>query len=298
MCHLAEVSRAGFYRHWIAKEPDEEEMFVRSAIQEIVLAHRRTYGRPRVTEELRHRGMAVNHKRVGRIMRDDNLLAIRKRRYLLTTDSRHDQPVYLNIAARMTITGINQLWIADITYIRLRGEFVYLAIVLDRFSRRAIGWALDRKLSAELAVRALQEAITLRQPPPGLVHHSDRGIQYCCREYMDVLQTHQIIPSMSRPANPYDNAACESFMKTLKVEEIYCHEYRDQQDLNEHLQIFIEHYYNRLRLHSALGYRTPEEFERAVGAPTADTNHYGAAAMRPFTPAPPQQVSEGRPPDG
>ena len=294
MCQLTGVSRAGFYRHWSQKEPGEEETAVRAAIHEIALAHRQRYGRPRITKELRRRGMVVNHKRVGRMLREDNLLAIQRRKYILTTDSQHDYPVYLNIAARMTLSGINQLWVADITYIRLRGEFVYLAIVLDRYSRKAIGWALDRSLTATLAVRALQQAVDSRQPPPGLVHHSDRGVQYCSREYVTVLETNQILPSMSRPANPYDNAACESFMKTLKAEEIHCTEYRDFQDLSEHLQEFLENYYNRLRLHSALGYRTPEEFEREQT--TAPVNHsspysHGAAVVRSFR-APSSHTSE------
>jgi len=261
MCLLAGVSRAGFYRRLGETEPDAVEMAVRSAIQEIVLAHRRRYGYRRVAAELRRRGMVVNHKRVLRLMRTDNLLAVRFRKFILTTDSQHDYPVYVNLAARMTLTGVNQLWIADITYIRLRVEFVYLAVVIDRFSRKAIGWSLDRSLAARLVVTALRQAILRRQPPPGLVHHSDQGIQYACDEYRELLRAHQMVPSMSRPANPYDNAACESFMKTLKQEEVYCNQYADAQDLEEHLGEFIDNYYNRQRLHSALGYRTPDEFE-------------------------------------
>jgi putative transposase len=183
----------------------------------------------------------------------------------------------------MTLTGINQLWVADITYIRLRTEFVYLAVVIDRYSRKAIGWRLDRTLAARIAVTALKHAIAVRQPPPGLVLHNDLGIQFACTEFQDVLQAHQMLPSMSRPANPYDNAVCESFMKTLKQEEIYCNQYTDFEDLSVHLGEFIDHYYNRLRLHSALGYRTPEEFERdaaeAESKPSPD-----AATMKYFTP--------------
>jgi putative transposase len=292
MCRLAQVSRAGFYRHWQEKEPDEEETAVRAAIQEIVLTHRRNYGRPRVVRDLRDRGMCVNHKRVGRIMQEDNLLAIRRRKYILTTDSRHDYPVYLNLAARMNLSGINQLWVADITYIRLRGEFVYLAVVLDRFSRRVIGWALERSLTSELALKALQRAVEQRQPPAGVVHHSDRGVQYCSREYVEVLELYQMTGSMSRPANPYDNAVCERFMKTLKQEEIYCSDYRDRDDLAAHLGEFIDRYYNRLRLHSALGYRTPEQFEADLAAATPLKPHPEAATMQLFpppnlTPAPP-----------
>lgn len=292
MCHLASVSRAGFYRHWIAKGPDEEETAVRAAIHEIALAHHRNYGRPRVLEELHRRGMIVNHKRVERILREDNLLAIRRRKYILTTDSKHDLPVYLNLAPRMTVNAINQLWIADITYIRLRGEFVYLAVVLDRFSRKVIGWAVDRSLAAELAVRALQKAVEQRQPPPGVVHHSDRGVQYCSREYAAVLESHHMVASMSRPAYPYDNAVCESFMKTLKVEEIYCSVYANLNELRTHIEDFIENYYNRLRLHSALGYRTPEEFERDA-AVASGNNGPVAATIRLFSPpVPPSPPSE------
>jgi putative transposase len=284
MCYLAGVSRAGYYRELLEKAPEEGEMAVRTAIQEIVLAHHRRYGYRRVRVDLRRRGMIVNHKRLLRIMREDNLLAIRYRKYILTTDSQHAHKVYVNLAARMTVTGINQLWVADITYIRLRVEFVFLAVVIDRFSRKAIGWALDRTLAARLAVTALRQAIARRQPPPGVVHHSDQGIQYACDEYVQELEAHHLVPSMSRPANPYDNAVCESFMKTLKQEEIYCHQYRDFAELSAHLEEFIGNYYNRQRLHSALGYRTPEEFERdtvAAGQAGADCP---AATMEYFHP--------------
>ena len=286
MCHLAGVSRAGYYRVWMEAEPDEAEMAVRVAIQEIVLAHHRRYGYRRVTAELRRRGHMVNHKRVLRLMGSDNLLAVRFRKFVLTTESRHDCQVYLNLAIRMKVTGINQLWVTDITYIRLRSEFVYLAVVIDRYSRKAIGWCLDRTLAARIAVTALQQAIAQRQPPPGVVIHSDQGIQFASSEFLAVVEANQMTPSMSRPANPYDNAACESFMKTLKQEEIYCRQYGDFDDLQQHLVEFLEHYYNRLRLHSALGYRTPEEFERdAGGTDTAPTMTY-------FTPpSPPQPTS-------
>jgi transposase InsO family protein len=291
MCQLVQVSRVGFYRHWQQRAPDEEEMAVRAAIQEIALTHR-CYGRPRVTHTLRQRGMVVNHKRVGRIMQEDNLLAIRRRKFILTTDSRHDYPVYLNLAARMTLSGINQLWIADVTYIRLRGEFVYLAVVLDRYSRKVIGWAVGRKFTTELVLRALQHAVAQRRPPAGVVHHSDRGVQYCAREYTDALEANQMTGSMSRPANPYDNAACESFMKTLKQEEIYCTAYRDLDDLSAHLEEFIEGYYNRLRLHSALGYRTPEQFEAGQKGEPAKPSP-DAATMRLFSP-PDQEATDAQ----
>jgi putative transposase len=262
MCQLAGVSRAGFYRSLQERAPVEEEMETRSTIQRIAVEHRRRYGYRRITAELRRRGMSVNHKRVLRILREDNLLGLQRRRFVVTTDSEHRLEVYLNLASRMKLTGINQLWVADITYVRLQKEFVYLAVVLDAFSRKVVGWAVDRTLAARLPIAALEQAIAKRQPPPGLVHHSDRGVQYACGDYAQVLQRHQMIPSMSRPANPYDNASCESFLKTLKREEIYANDYRNLEHLLGNVEAFIEQYYNRCRLHSALGYRSPEEFER------------------------------------
>jgi len=231
MCQLAGVSRAGFYRSLQERAPGEEDMEVRSVIQQIAVEHRRRYGYRRISAELRRRGMLVNHKRVLRIIREDNLLAVQPRAFVVTTDSDHEFEVYLNLASRMKLTGMNQLWVADITYIRLKKEFVYLAVVLDAFSRKVVGWALDRTLAARLPIAALEQAIAQRQPPPGLVHHSDRGVQYACEDYAQILQWHQMIPSMSRPANPYDNASCESFMKTLKREEIYANDYRDLEHL-------------------------------------------------------------------
>lgn len=264
MCQLAQVSRAGFYRSLQECLPVEEELEVRSMIQQIALGHRRRYGYRRVTAELRRRGMLVNHKRVSRLMREDNLLAVQPRAFVVTTDSKHELEVYLNLASRMKLTGINQLWVADITYIRLKTEFVYLAIILDGFSRKVVGWALERTLATRLPKAALEQAIAERQPAPGLVHHSDRGVQYASDEYARVLQEHQMIPSMSRPANPYDNASCESFMKTLKREEIYANDYLDLEHLRTNIELFIEQYYNRCRLHSALGYKPPEEFEQQL----------------------------------
>jgi transposase InsO family protein len=262
MCELARVSRASFYRSLKEQRPAEEETEVRSAIQQIALEHRRRYGYRRICAELRRRGMQVNHKRVLRLMRRDNLLALRRRRFVVTTDSNHKFEVYLNLARRMKLTGIDQLWLADITYIRLRTEFVYLAVILDAFSRKGVGWALDRTLANRLTIAALERAIAQRQPRPGLVHHSDRGLQYARGEYVAVLEKYGIVPSMSRPANPYDNASCESFIKTLKREEIYTNRYDNLEQLRTNIEEFIEQYYNRQRLHSALGYRSPEEFER------------------------------------
>ncbi len=238
-------------------------MAVRAAVQQIVLEHRRRYGYRRVTAELRRRGMVVNHKRVVRLMQEDHLLALRGRPWVATTSSGHELQVYVNLARRMQLSAPDQLWVADITYLRLAQEFVYLAVVVDGFSRRAVGWALERSLQTRLTVAALEMAIAERRPAPGLVHHSDRGIQYAAAEYASILAHHYMTASMSRPAYPYDNAQCESFIKTLKQEEIYCHRYRDLEDLRSHLREFIEEYYNRCRLHSALGYRTPAEFEAA-----------------------------------
>ena len=277
MCQLAQVSRAGFYRSLQERLPVEEEMEVRSAIQQIVLEHRRRYGYRRVTAELRRRGLLVNHKRVARLMREDNLLAVQPRAFVVTTDSKHEFEVYLNLASRMKLTGINQLWVADITYIRLQTEFVYLAVILDGFSRKVVGWALERTLATRLTKAALERAIAARQPPPGLVHHSDRGVQYASDEYVLMLKEHQMIPSMSRPANPYDNASCESFMKTLKREEIYANDYVDLDHLRVNIEAFIEQYYNRCRLHSALGYQTPEEFEQQL-----ESTATGASATMSF----------------
>jgi putative transposase len=270
MCQLAGVSRAGFYRSLQERAPVEEEMEVRSVIQQIAVEHQRRYGYRRISAELRRRGMLVNHKRVLRILRADNLLGVQPRRFVVTTNADHRFEVYLNLAGRLRLTGINQLWVADITYLRLKNEFVYLAVVLDAFSRKVVGWALDRTLAARLPIAALHQAIAERQPPPGLVHHSDRGVQYACGDYAQVLQRHQMIPSMSRPANPYDNASCESFLKTLKREEMYANQYRDLDHLFANIKAFIEQYYNRCRLHSALGYRPPEEFEREA-SPAIDS---------------------------
>jgi len=269
MCQLAEVSRAGFYRTLQEQRPVEEEMAVRSAIQQIALEHRRRYGYRRISAELRRRGMLVNHKRVARIMREDNLLAMQPKAFVVTTDSSHELEVYLNLASRMKLTGIDQLWVADITYIRLQAEFVYLAVILDAFSRKVVGWALDRTLASRLAIAALEQAITKRQPPPGVVHHSDRGVQYACEEYVAILEKQRMIPSMSRPANPYDNASCESFMKTLKRGEIHANQYDDLEHLRANIAEFIEQYYNRQRLHSALGYRSPKEFEQQAERPNS-----------------------------
>lgn len=259
-CDLARVSRAGFYRHYQEHEPRQADIVLRDAIQRIVLDNR-FYGYRRVTAELANQGLVVNHKRVLRLMRLDNLLAVRKRRFVFTTDSRHTYAVYPNLAETMPLSGLNQLWIADITYVRLREDFLYLAIVLDAFSRRALGWELGENLRAELALRALDRALADRPVRPGIVHHSDRGVQYCSSGYVERLRNHGFAISMSRSGNPYENARAESFIKTLKCEEVYLRQYRDAEEARASIGQFIEEVYNRKRLHSALGYTAPEAFE-------------------------------------
>ena len=256
------LPRSSYYYKPKEKKPDDFSL--RKRIEELVEEFNR-YGYRRITAELNRRGFEVNHKRVLRLMRQDNLLCLRHKAFVVTTDSRHDLPVYPNLARELAPSGVNQLWIADITYIRLRAEFVYLAVLLDAFSRRVIGWALGRTLEAGLALSALAMALRQRQPAPGLVHHSDRGVQYASRDYTDLLKQHQIQISMSRKGNPYDNAACESFMKTLKYEEVYRTEYRDLADAYAQIGEFLDRVYNQQRLHSALGYVPPAEFEQNSG---------------------------------
>jgi len=263
MCTLARVSRAGFYRLPPAPPRPDPDLELRDALQRIALEFP-SYGRPRMTAELKRRGWAVNHKRVYRLMREDNLLCLRRRKFVVTTDSDHGLPVYPNLARALVITGLDQLWVADLTYIRLELEFVYLAVILDAFSRRVIGWALDRTLEAALTLQALRQALVRRRPTPGLVHHSDRGVQYASRDYTQLLKDHGIQISMSRKGNPWDNAACESFIKTLKYEEVYRTEYRDLAEAQASIGVFLEKVYNQKRLHSALGYLPPVEFERGL----------------------------------
>jgi putative transposase len=266
MCELTQVSRAGFYR-WRQAAPTvaADEMDLRDEVQRIALEDP-CYGWRRVTHQLRKHGWTVNHKRVRRIMREDNLLCVRKRKFVVTTDSNHDRRVYENLAQQMTLTGINQLWVADITYIRLESEFVYLAVVIDAFSRRVIGWELDRTLEDDLPLAALRMALALRRPSPGLVHHSDRGGQYASGEYTALLKQHGCQISMSHKASPWENPRCESWMKTLKTEEVYRQEYRDLTEARASITRFIDQVYNQKRMHSALDYRSPVEFEQALAA--------------------------------
>lgn len=267
LCELAQVTRAGFYRWRVSPARVDPDMDLRDDIQRIALEFP-CYGWRRVTAELRRQGWVVNHKRVRRVMRQDNLLCLRKRKFVVTTtDSKHDRPIYPNLAATLELTAIDQLWVADITYIRLEIEFVYLAVVLDAFSRRVIGWALDRSLEDDLAIAALRMAWRGRSPGPGLVHHSDRGVQYASRDYTDLLKERKIGISMSAKGNPYDNAKCESFMKTLKYEEVHRQEYRSMQEARASIEHFLMKVYNQKRLHSALQYVPPAEFEASLPAP-------------------------------
>ena len=268
LCELAQVSRAGFYRWRRAVTPVADDMELRDDIQRIALEFP-YYGWRRVTAELRRRGWTANHKRVRRIMREDNLLCLRRRKFVVTTDSDHSRPVYPNLAAQLELSGINQLWIADITYIRLEAEFIYLAVVIDAFSRRVIGWALNRTIEDDLALAALRVALEQRGATAGLVHHSDRGSQYASTDYTNLLKASGVAISMSHKASPWENAACESWMKTLKSEEVYRQEYRDLMEARSCLAQFIDKVYNQKRLHSALGYRPPVEFEQSLALSAA-----------------------------
>ena len=264
MVELGGVSRPSFYRCDENYSPKvDRDMDLRDAIQRIALKWP-SYGRPRITAELRRQGRKVGPNRVRRIMGEDNLLCGRKRKFVVTTDSNHGRKVYPNLKSARELSGINQLWVADITYIRLETEFVYLAVVIDAFSRRVIGWALDRTLEDDLSIKALRLALEQRQPAPGLVHHSDRGSQYASHDYTDLLKARGCQISMSHKASPWENGGCESWMKTLKYEEVFRQEYRDLAEARSCLQRFIEKVYNQQRLHSALGYRPPAEFEEVL----------------------------------
>ncbi|MDP1736901.1 MAG: IS3 family transposase [Caulobacter sp.] len=264
LCAAAKVSRASYYRGWGEREMALEEMALRDAIHEVCLEpDHRFYGYRRVTAVLGRRGWFVNAKRVRRLMGADNLLALRRKAYVpATTNSSHGLKVYPNLAGRMQPLAPNRLWVADITYIRLDRDFVYLAVVLDAFSRRVVGWALADHLGASLAIEALALALADRRPAFGaLVHHSDRGVQYACADYARALEAVGAIPSMSRGGCPYDNAKAERFMRTLKAEEVDGAGYRDLEHARAEIGNFIEQVYNKRRLHSALDYLSPMEFE-------------------------------------
>jgi putative transposase len=269
MCGVAGFSRSGYYRFLDPVSPAAADMDLRDLIQKIALEWP-CYGSRRITAELKARKWEVNRKRVQRLMREDNLLCVSKRRFVvLTTDSAHGLKVYPNRAPSMILTGVDQLWVADITYIRLEEEFVYLAVILDAYSKRVIGWHLDRGMDTSLPLNALRMALRGRTVMPGLVHHSDRGVQYASHEYTQLLKDQGIEISMSRKASPWDNAACESFMKTLKWEEVYRTEYRNLAHARAGIGQFLEKIYNQKRLHSALSYRSPVEFENFLSMATS-----------------------------
>jgi len=269
MCETAAVSRAGYYRSWRKKEPRIEETALRDAIQKEALSRRHRGGYRPITRALKNNGWVVNHKRVLRLMREDNLLSMRRRRFVVTTDSDHSWRIYPNLACRMVVSDINQLWVADITYVRLQQEFIYLAVILDVYSRRVIGWNLSRRLERGVATQALEMALAERRPAPGLVHHSDRGVQYASGDYVKRLESCGITISMSRPGNPWDNAWAESFIKTLKVEEVNGRRYLDFDHAKTCIGTFIEEVYNQQRMHSALNYDSPVEFENRRPVETA-----------------------------
>jgi putative transposase len=230
------------------------------------------YGYRRLGKQLRREGISVNDKRIRRLQREYQLYPIRWQSFkITTTDSNHGHKVYPNLLAGMNLTGTNQAWVADITYIRIVKGFVYLAALLDRYSRKVIGWAISKRIDSELCLAALKSALDTRKPPPGCIHHSDRGVQYACHEYVAMLEGAKMKISMSRTGNPYDNAHMESFFKTLKYEEVHLANYETYDDVTQRLPHFIEEVYNKKRLHSALGYLPPEEYEMAVhSTKTAD----------------------------
>jgi len=259
-CLTLSLPRSTWYRRQKQASTPDPDIGLRDHIQRLALA-RSVYGYRRMTVELRRAGLILNHKRVLRIMREDNLLCLRKRRFIKTTDSEHGFSNYPNLTTGLKVDGTDRLWVSDITYIRLQGEFVYLAVILDAYSRRVIGWELSRRIDTELTLAALQMALQKRTVRPGLIHHSDRGVQYAATEHVNKLKDNGIAISMSRKGNPYDNAQAESFMKTLKYEEVYLSDYTNLTQARQSIGHFLDQVYNRERLHSKLGYVPPEEFE-------------------------------------
>jgi len=257
------LPRSSYYYRPNGLETSSEQRALTDRIEKIAEEFPR-YGYRKVTAQLRREGLLVNHKRIQRIMRERGLGVKRRRRFVRTTDIDHPYPVYPNLIKHQAVTGVNQVWVADLTYIRITMAFVYLAVILDLYSRKAIGYGLSDQIDTDLSLRALQMALQRRNPPAGVIHHSDRGVQYAAHEYIDVLRVYQFRISMSRKGNPYDNAAAESFIKTLKTEEVYLWEYQTMADVQRRLPYFIEDVYNRKRLHASLGYRPPAEYEAMI----------------------------------
>ena len=257
------VRSSYYYKEGVNLQKQKEEADLRDRIEKIVVEYER-YGYRRVTAALQREGLKVNHKRVQRIMQEEDLICKIKKRWIVTTDSNHPYPVYPHLLKDVKITGVNQAWVADITYIRILTAFVYLAVILDVFSRKVVGWAISLRIDTELTRMALRMAIETRRPPEGCIHHSDRGVQYAAHDYVDDLNAAGFLISMSRKGNPYDNAQAESFMKTLKNEEVYLWDYKTFEDVKKRIPYFIEEVYNEKRLHSALGYCPPNEYESLV----------------------------------
>jgi putative transposase len=264
------LSRSTYYdcARQNSMQAKKEEADLRDRIEQIVVEFAR-YGYRRVTYQLRREGYKVNHKRVARIMREQSLQCQVKRRWVKTTDSHHGYRIYPNLIKELEVRRQNEVWVADITYIRILTGFLYLAVVLDLFSRKVIGWALSEQIDAQLTLAALRMALEERGSVEGCIHHSDRGVQYACHAYVQELETAKMRISMARKGNPYDNAAAESFMKTLKYEEVYLWDYHSVEDVKRRLPYFLQEVYNQKRLHSSLGYVTPQEFEQAELASVA-----------------------------
>jgi len=254
------LPRSSYYYRPKSPEDSPEGQVLTDRIEEIAEEFPR-YGYRKVTAQLRREGLLVNHKKIQRIMRERGLGVKRRHRFVKTTDSDHPYPIYPNLIKHQAVTGINQVWVADLTYIRITMAFVYLAVILDLYSRKAIGYGFSNRIDTDLSLTALQMALQGRNPPAGVIHHSDRGVQYAAHEYIDVLRAYQFRISMSRKGNPYDNAVVESFMKTLKTEEVYLWEYQSMADVQRRLPYFIEDVYNQKRLHASLGYIPPVEYE-------------------------------------
>jgi transposase InsO family protein len=260
---MLKIARSTYYYRPENRERIKTDANLQDRIESIALEFPK-YGYRRITHQLSLEGISVNHKRILRIMRESSLLVAVKKRWTATTDSNHAYPIYPNLTKEHPPTAINQVWVSDITYIRIESGFVYLAVILDAFSRRVIGYCVSRGLDNQITLTALDMAICRRNPAPGIIHHSDRGVQYASVDYTNRLKTCGFQISMSRKGNPYDNAKAESFFKTLKAEEVYLWEYRNLADVQERIPYFLEAVYNRKRLHSSLGYLPPEEFEKRL----------------------------------